>query len=139
MKKIFVLKSFNSKKYKEDQLKSFLIELKSLVQNTYDNFKINDLLRSIFVVENIDYKIRINNNTYNIRYDEKLKEWEILIQNFSWYNNLIIGRYTYRKTYKNIKKIKKILTNKIVEGLVVDCNYLGDRYPVYINTTNIII
>ena len=123
MKKIFVLKSFNSKKYKEDQLKSFLIELKSLVQNTYDNFKINDLLRSIFVVENIDYKIRINNNTYNIRYDEKLKEWEILIQNFSWYNNLMIGRYTSIKRHEKIEGVKEFLMKKVVEGLIIDCNY----------------
>ena len=123
MKKIFVLKSFNSKKYKEDQLKYYFLELKSLVQETYDNFKINDLLRSIFVVDYNDYKVRINNNTYNIRYDVKFKYWEIYIQNFSWYNNLKTGRYTSIKRFEKIEEVKELLMKKVVQGLIIDCNY----------------
>ncbi|PPR40544.1 MAG: hypothetical protein CFH22_01447 [Alphaproteobacteria bacterium MarineAlpha5_Bin12] len=123
MKKIFVLKSFNSKKYKEDQLKYYFLELKSLVQETYDNFKINDLLRSIFVVDYNDYKVRINNNTYNIRYDVKFKYWEIYIQNFSWYNNLKTGRYTSIKRFEKIEEVKELLMKKVVKGLIIDCNY----------------
>ena len=122
MKKIFVLKSFNSKKYKEDQLKNYLFELKSLVQKTYDNFKINDLLRTIFVVDYNDYKVRIDNNTYNLRYDAKFKYWEIYIQNFSWYNNLMIGRYTSIKRHEKIEGVKEFLMKKVVEGLIIDCN-----------------
>ena len=123
-KVIFLQRQFNKKANQQNKILQFLDEINKSVELIYSYKKINSLLRDIYVFPE-EMKIIIERYIYEIRYNEKIKEWYLITKFYSFHS--VPSSYIAPYKYSSLDELLEDIKNKLQEGL----NELPELLPYY--------